>query len=127
MIILKNKKPAISVTRKESLKCRPVKNPEIEEVSLDTGQVIIKYPVKVRPWIAGLSSKLGFESRPVYKKIELDEMGAAAWAMMDGKSRVKDIIRRFEKKYKLHPKEAEISVTQFIRDLGKRGLIGLRQ
>ncbi len=127
MIRFKSKQTAMSMTIKESLKCRPVKNPEIKESNIDTGLVLITYPVKARPWIAGLSSKLGFENKPVYKKIELDEMGTAAWAMMDGKNRVEDIIRGFVKKYKLHPKEAEISVTQFIRDLGKRGLIGLSQ
>ena len=34
-------------------------------------------------------------------------------------------MKEFSRKYQLHPKEAELSVTLFIRELGKRGIIGL--
>ena len=60
------------------------------------------------------------------RKTELDEMGSMVWGLIDGDRTVHDIIREFSEHYQLHPKEAEVSVTQFIRMLGNRGLVGLK-
>jgi hypothetical protein len=75
----------------------------------------------------GMVRRLGGrpEEAPL-RKTELDEMGSLVWSLMDGHRTVDDIISTFTEYYQLHPKEAEIAVTQFIRMLGNRGLIGLK-
>jgi hypothetical protein len=45
---------------------------------------------------------------------------------MDGSLGFAEIVRRFSHRTRVHPKEAEAAVAQFIRELGKRGLVGLK-
>jgi hypothetical protein len=50
-------------------------------------------------------------------------MGSSVWQMFDGEKDVKAIIREVSKQSGLSLQEAEISVTTFLRQLGRRGLI----
>lgn len=114
------------VSRTDALKCRPVKHPRISEETLEAGVVLVSYPLRTRPWIARIARRLDpGPEKPVIKKLQLDEMGSAAWRLIDGRRTVARIIREFRDVYQLHHKEAEVSVTLFIRELGKRGIIGL--
>jgi len=114
------------VSRSEALRCRPVKHPRISEETLEAGVVLVSYPLRTRPWIAKIARRLDpGPEKPVIKKLQLDEMGSAAWRLIDGRRTVSRIIREFSDAYQLHPKEAEVAVTLFLRDLGKRGIIGL--
>ena len=121
------KKPAGSLlTRDESLEFTPVKNLQIKEVRLKTGDVQIEYPLAMRPWIAALARRLGApQDRVRTRKLQLDALGTAVWDLMDGERSVRQIIKAFAATHQLQTKEAEVSVTRFIRELGKRGLIGL--
>jgi hypothetical protein len=47
--------------------------------------------------------------------------------MIDGKRTVWDIVAAFAEAHQLEIREAEMAVTQFLRDLGKRGLIGMQE
>lgn len=60
------------------------------------------------------------------KKLQLDKLGSTVWDMLDGKRTVGEVIQSFISIQRLHPKEAAVAVTLFLRELGKRGLIGLR-
>lgn len=127
MGLFKRKQKKLQLNRAEALRCIPVKSIQIIEVRIETGEVLLSYPLHVRPWIAGLSRHFGGHpdnSLPT-KKLQLDVLGTAVWDLVDGNRSVLKIIRDFAEKYQLHPKEAEVSVTQFFRDLGKRGLVGL--
>lgn len=62
----------------------------------------------------------------VPKKLQLDALGTEVWDLIDGRRSVRKIIQRFAETHRLHPREAEVSVTRFLRELGKRGLIGLQ-
>jgi len=118
---------SVDLSRKESLAYKPVKNVQVTEKRLETGDVLLTYPVDVRPWFAGLVRRLGGPSEKTYtKKIQLDTLGTAVWEMMDGHRTVRQLIQKFAKQHQLHAREAEVAVTQFIRDLGKRGVIGLQ-
>jgi len=118
-------KPAIS--KAEALQSTPVKNSHVSKTQLDGGETLLTYPVTVRPWFAGLIKRLGgAKDRTRLKKLQLDPLGADVWNLLDGQRSVGSIVSRFAKKHQLHPKEAEMSVTTFLRELGKRGLIGLR-
>ncbi len=123
----KQKKQAAPLSRAEALSYRPVRNPEVRVESLDTGEVMIIYPVRVRPWFVRLAQRFGWDSdQPMIKKLQLDELGTATWKLMDGKRTVKQIVREFGAQYQLPFREAEVSVTAFIRELGRRGIIGLQ-
>jgi hypothetical protein len=119
------KKPLIN--RAEALNSKPIKNSDVQEVHLDTGDVLLTYPIRVRPWATALIHRLGGSSSHVRrKKLQLDTLGAAVWRLIDGERSVKQVIKRFSEQHQLHRREAEVAVTQFLRELGKRGLIGLK-
>jgi hypothetical protein len=121
------KKPAAShLSRMEALKYTPSKSHQISEIRLETGEVIIEYPLVVRPLIAAVAKRLGgLQDRKQTKKLQLDAMGTSVWDLVDGKRSVRMIIQIFAKNHRLENREAEVSVTSFIRQLGQRGLLGL--
>lgn len=115
------------LTREKSLALIPVKNRFVETTRLDGGLVRLSYPTTVKPWFSGPAKRLGvWNGKPMIKKLDLDEMGTLAWNLIDGKCAVKDIIAAFAARYALERREAEISMTAFIRELGKRGVIAFR-
>ena len=115
------------MSRSEALRFSPVKNADIREFRLDNDLVEIHYPTTMRPWIAGLVKRLGGPSDNIQtKKLQLDMLGTAVWEMIDGKRSVGQIVKAFAETHRLQTREAEVAVTEFIRELGRRGLIGLR-
>ena len=123
----KNRKPP-SLSRTQALNCTPVKNTYVRTTRLDTGEVLLTYPAAMRPWLAGLIRRFGSSSEgAVTRKLQLDELGTQVWNMIDGINSVQDIIQRFADNYQLQLKEAEVSVTRFLRELGRRGIVGLRE
>ena len=127
MRVFKKKPKGPSINRAEALDRIPVKNLQISEDRLETGEVVINYPVTMRPFFAGLVKRFGGpEVQTQMKKFQLDELGTAVWNLMDGKRSVRQLVKIFAGTHRLEPREAEVSVTQFIRELGRRGLIGMR-
>jgi len=61
---------------------------------------------------------------PKEKQIQLDEIGSVVWELCDGNRTVKDIIDYLYEKYKLLPRESEISLNTYLNNLVKRGLMG---
>jgi hypothetical protein len=118
-------KPAL--TRSEALGCIPVKNHHVREQRLESGELVILYPVTARPWIVKFSSWLGAAAAPPRTgKLQLDDLGSTVWAMFDGRASIRAIAAALASKHRLERREAEVAVTQFVRELGRRGLIGLR-
>ncbi len=127
MKVFRKKPRGSRITRAEALAYTPVKSQHITEDRLETGEVVIEYPLAVRPLIAALARRLGREtSRIQTRKLQLDTLGTAVWDLVDGRRSVHRIIQIFAEAHRLDTKEAEVSVTRFIRELGKRGLLGLR-
>lgn len=125
MTLFKKRCEYPKISREKALSCKPVKNNHVTEMRLKTGTVMLIFPVGTRPWVAALIRRFsGGDQKPITKKLELDKLGSDVWGLLDGKRSVKQIITEFSKIYQLHPKEAEMSVTLFLRQLGKRGLIG---
>ena len=115
------------VSRTAALKCRPSKSLHIVESRSETGEVLLEYPLTVRPWLAAVAKRLGGPREIVQtKKLQLDSMGTAVWDLVDGNRSVRRIVQIFAETHRLDNKEAEISVTSFIRELGQRGVLGLR-
>ncbi len=115
------------MTREAALECVPVKNSAVKEVRLENGLVRLCYPLQIKPWLAELRRRFGpAEASPPEKQLELDELGTLTWDLMDGTLRFDEIVRRFCRETRVHPKEAEAAVAQFVRELGRRGLVGLK-
>ncbi len=124
----RKKKPRkAALSRAEALRCTPVKSTDAWETSRDADRVILAYPAGMRPLIARLVRTFGGDaSRTRTKKLQLDALGLAVWDLLDGRRTIKHIIESFADAHQLDFKEAEASVTTFLRELGRRGLIGMR-
>jgi hypothetical protein len=127
MRVFKKKPKGPTISRAEALDRIPVKNRQISENRLETGEVVIHYPVTMRSFFAGLAKRFGGQEAQIQiKKLQLDELGTSVWNLMDGKRSVRQLVKMFAGTHQLETREAEVSVTQFIRELGRRGLIGMR-
>ena len=127
MRVFKKKSQGLGLTRTEALKFRPVRSTRLQESRLETGEIMLTYAVDIKPWVDRIAKRFGKkESTPIEKKLQLDNLGTAVWKQINGEHSVRDIIQWFAKKHQLHAKEAEVSVTRFLRELGKRGIIGLK-
>ena len=105
----------------------PVRNDAVQEKRLPDGLVQLAYPLAIKPWFGRLAEKVGmWDKRPMVKEIELDEMGTFVWQNIDGNHSVKQIAAAFVDRYQVQPREAELSVTAFIKTIGQRGIIGLK-
>ena len=115
-------------TRKDSLLCIPEKNAGVEEVFLDTGDLILSFPVKYKPFFMRLQRFLRSNPQKTFRrKIQLDHLGVDVWSLLDGNRDVKAVIKAFARLHGLDEKEAEISVTLFLRSLGQKGLIRIKE
>lgn len=114
-------------SRAEALACRPVRNCEVREETLEGGDLLLTFPVVVRPWLIGLARALGLQDRRVLtRQLQLDEMGSLTWALVDGERSLAELVEIVSRKYRLQRRETEVAVTTFLRQLGRRGLIGFR-
>lgn len=121
----KKKKPW---TRKDSLLCIPERNAGVEEVFLDTGDLVLSFPVMYKPFFIRLQRFLRSNPQKTFRrKIQLDRLGVDVWSLLDGNRDVKAVIKAFARLHGLDEKEAEISVTLFLRSLGQKGLIRIKE
>lgn len=119
--------PDNTVSRERALACVPVRNPEIREQNNEQGELCLTYQVRIRPWFQGVVQKITGKSEDIIeRKLQLDGLGSSVWKKIDGQRTVLEIIADFRALHKLNQREAEISVTTFLKELGKRGLIVMR-
>jgi len=112
--------------RRQALECIPIRNPEAGTSRNDEG-ILLSYPVEVKPWFQGIFRRVaGRESGIITRKLQLDAMGSSVWEMIDNRRSVREIAELFAQSHRLGSREAEISVSAFLRELGKRGLVALR-
>jgi hypothetical protein len=116
------------LSRTDALCCIPVRNPLVLENRMDSGEMLLSYPETLRPWFAGILQRMKKKSElRRMKKLQLDILGTGVWDLVDDKSTVMEIIDSFAGMYQLYHKEAEVSVIQFLRELGRRGIVGMKQ
>ena len=128
MDVFRQKQTPVKLTRAQAMACIPVKGGLVQESRLETGEILLAYPDHKQPWFTRITRRLGRpgDSKVRIKKLQLDAPGTSVWELFDGRRSVGQVIELFAEKHSLHPKEAEVSVTQFLRELGRRELIGLR-
>jgi len=97
MRVFKKKSKDVPISRADALDRIPVKNIQITEARLETGEVVISYPVTMRPFFAGLVKRFGGpEVQIQMKKLQLDELGTSVWDMINGKFSVRQLVERFQ-------------------------------
>ncbi len=128
----KKKPKAPRLSRSEFLSLKPIRNPIVKWEKNEKGEIKIAIPLKkIREEAKkrkkasgrafGLFSRLFPE--PEEKKIQLDEIGSTVWELCDGKKTTKEIVDYLCEKYKLLPREVEVSLSTYLNSLVKRGLI----
>lgn len=106
----------------------PQKNRDIDEEILSNGDMILTYQVVYRPFFLKVQKLIKSNKATTFtKKIQLDGLGVQVWSLMDGKKDVRTIIAEFAKHHQLNHREAEVSVTLFLKSLGEKGLIGMKE
>jgi len=114
--------------KNDALLCIPEKNTEVKENFLDSGDLILTYQAMYKPFFLRIKKIVGQNPKKTFtRKIQLDGLGVDVWSLLDGEKNVKTIIREFAVRHTLNYKEAEISVTLFLRSLGEKGLIGIKE
>ncbi len=114
--------------RTESLACTPCHLPDIHWKRQENGTIRIEYPLNIKPFFLQIARRFQKEQelQPT-KKLELDELGSTLWCMIDGEKNVKTLIEEFAETKRFSIQEAEQSVTTFLLELGRRGVIILRR
>jgi hypothetical protein len=110
------------LSREQSLGSIPVRNELIEAEETDDGTVRLTIPRRDDWWVRAAAR---FFYVPKQRRVTLDEIGSFVWALCDGQHTVRDIIRALAARYKLHRKEAEVSVVAYLRTLAKRRLVAI--
>jgi hypothetical protein len=100
----------------------------VVESRMDSGEMLLSYTETLKPWFAGILKRMKKTSEiRRTRKLQLDILGTGVWDLVDGKSTVMEIIDSFAGIHQLYHKEAEVSVIQFLRELGRRGIVGMKQ
>ncbi len=105
------------------LKSKPLRNPYVKWERYPSGEIAILIERKETKFTKLLSK---ITHVPKYKKLVLDRIGSKVWELCDGEHTVEDIVNFLCEEYKLNRREAEVSLTVYLQNLMKRGLIGLR-
>ncbi len=127
MSLFKKKPPQPIISRAEALEMVPVRNSEVTEKPVPGDLVQLSYSLAIKPWFGRLAEKVGmWDKKPMVKRLELDEMGTFVWRLINGERSVRNIAEAFTDQYEVQPREAELSVTAFIKNIGQRGIIGLK-
>ncbi len=119
MMRLSRRRPRIN--RQRALASYPVRNQAVEWRADGETMVLI---ARRREDAVGRLLSLFFVV-PRERKYELDSVGSYVWQHCDGRHTVEDLIRGLAARYKLNRKEAEVSLTAFLRLLGKRKLVAI--
>jgi hypothetical protein len=125
------KKPTVS--RVQVLGARPVRNPLVEwsrekrsgsAEGDDAPEVALLRVPRRKDRLGNVVAKLF--KLPDFRKLELDEIGSDVWEMCDGSHSVEALTKGVCAKYRLNRRQAEASVTAYLRMLAERRLIALR-
>lgn len=105
------------------LRAVPHVNQAMEMHHRSDGSTLVSVPIS-RPkfLVPPLSWILPFSR---YRRVDLEPVGAGVLKMCDGRRTVEAIIEEFAAGHKLSFREAQLAITQFLRQLMQRGLIAI--
>lgn len=119
---LGRKEARATPTRREWLALKPVRNPALlwrEE----EGVVIIEVH-RAQNWKTRLLN-LVFPL-PESHRVALDAIGSTVWRAADGEATVEQIAKKIARELQIERREAEMSLQQFFKELGRRGYIAFK-
>lgn len=109
-------------TRREWLALKPVRNPALlwrEE----EGVVVIEIH-RAQNWKTRLLN-LVFPL-PESHRVALDAIGSTVWRASDGEASVEQMTKKISRELQIERREAELSLQQFFKELGRRGYIAFK-
>ena len=115
------KRPDSDFNRGDVLKALPLRNQLIKWEVNDKQEVSLVIPLKRKFWIR-ITSKLF--RLPDKRVVVLDDVGSYVWQLCDSENTVGHVVEQLCNRYQMTRKEAETSLFTFMRQLGKRGMIG---
>lgn len=110
-----------ATARREFLALRPGRNPKVDWEE-NEGKVVLKVP-RPEDWKYKLAKKL-FPVPDGPKLVALDAIGSHVWRHCDGHNNIDALSKELQRLYKLSAREAELSLQQFFKELGRRGYVG---
>lgn len=110
------------LSRAQALRALPIRNPHLSTKRNERDELTLIVPRR-QDWVGRLLSLIFIV--PKERAVVLDAVGEDVWALCDGEHTVAQLVKQVGEKYKLNPREAEVSLTDYLRQLGKRNLIGL--
>ena len=122
MGLFSKKEPQPKLDRRESMSARPVLNRLVKIERAANGTIVLQVPRPDNMMVRWVSRSFGL---PPYKRVALDELGTFVIEHCNGEYAVRDIVDKFAKRFRLNRREAEVSMSTFLRDLGRRSIIGL--
>ena len=118
----KKKTQVPPLDREDALAAKPVLNRLVKLEKSEDGNLILQVPRRDSAMTRTMARVFGI---PPYRRVALDELGTFVIQLCDGQHRVKDMVDKFAKRFRLNRREAEVSLTTFLRTLGRRGIIAL--
>ena len=109
------------ISRQQTLFSQPMQNPNVQAQQRGKG-LLLRVRLK-QPRTSKLAQAVLNLPTEAQRKVVLDSIGAGIWELCDQKNTVADIIELTRLRYKFSHKEALISVTTFLKQLGSKGLI----
>lgn len=107
-------------TRSQVMALCPQRNPQLAWYE-EEGRVVLHIK-RAHNWKTRLLQV--FFPLPEERRIVLDAIGTDVWQMMDGKTTMGQIAKALGSKYQLGPRETELSLQQFFKEIGRRGYMG---
>ncbi|MCE5216967.1 PqqD family protein [bacterium] len=110
-----------TLTREQSMAARPVRNPGLEWSLNEDDEAVVTIPRRkdtqgrFLAWMFFIP-----EARP----LSLDAVGTFVWEHCDGEKSVSDLIDLMAKEYNVARKEVEVSLIEYLKRLGQRGMVG---
>lgn len=118
---LLKRRPPIQRTRADVLRSVPIRNALIQWTKEESGEVSLVVPVDQKKHLRLLIRLMNL---PTKRVVSLDEVGSYVWEQCDGQHTFEQITQGLAERFRLTRREAEASLAEFFRLLGRRGMMG---
>jgi len=116
---LKSKRKPV-LTRDQAMSARPYRMPGIQCRRGEDGSISVSIRFQRSGWQRWFGAPEEYE-----KRYELDSLGKEVFESCDGKTAVRAIVKQFAASHHLNAAEAEIAVTQYVKTLMAKRIIGM--
>ena len=115
------KRPRLHRTRAAVAESIPVRNKVVEWRKDESGEVSLTIPVDQKRHLRLLIRLMDLPDKRV---VALDEVGSFAWERCDGETTFGELNQELTRQFRMTPREAEASLAEYFRILGRRGMVG---